>query len=62
MLESTVGAQVRRQEEGGEGGGGESVVVPIMEIYPILSLHMICVLHYGNRKQRLKASSGTGCQ
>jgi len=31
--------------------GRESVVVLMMEIYPIQTSDMICVLHYGHRKQ-----------
>ena len=32
----------------GEWGGGGKLV---MEIYPIVTLDMICALHYGDRKQ-----------
>ena len=43
---------------GGMGGGkeGRSVVVPMMEIYPMLKSSMICVHQHGDRKQRLNAS------
>jgi len=41
--------QVRRGERSEEKG--KSVVVPMMEIYPMLCLYIICVLHYGDRKQ-----------
>ena len=37
-------------KEEGEGRGRESVVVPMMEIYPIRTVGMICVLHYGDMR------------
>jgi len=44
-----------RREERRRGGGEdlirENVVIPMMEIYSISRTDMICVLHYGDRKQ-----------
>jgi len=39
---------LRSQEVSGKEGG---VVVPMMEIYPMRKLYMICVLYYGDRNQ-----------
>ena len=29
---------------------GKCVVVPMMEIYPITNIPMICILYYGDRR------------